>query len=170
MAMLILDVRNTPLGRFAALTNHGTLVASFVNPAADFEREVAERFGPVHCGTTAAGELLERFGRDAATAFAELALADERLTPFGRNVTQACRDIPAGITVTYAELAVQAGYEGKHARAVGGVMRRNPWPIIVPCHRVLGAAGQLTGYSAPGGTDLKARLLAHESRSARLVA
>ena len=48
------------------------------------------------------------------------------------------------------------------ARAVGRVMRANPFPIIVPCHRVLGKGGRLAGYSAPGGLVLKARLLAHE--------
>ena len=60
--------------------------------------------------------------------------------------------------MTYRELATQAG-RPRAARAVGNVMRRNPWPLVVPCHRVIGSSGQLTGYSAPDGIARKARLL-----------
>ena len=69
------------------------------------------------------------------------------------------RGIPRGQTRTYGELARMAGSPGA-ARAVGQAMARNPWPIIVPCHRVLGSDGALTGFG--GGVDMKRRMLQME--------
>ncbi len=80
-------------------------------------------------------------------------------SPFQREVWDALRTIPAGTTVTYGELAARLGRPGA-ARAVGGAVARNPISIVVPCHRVVGAAGSLTGYA--GGLDAKRRLLALE--------
>jgi len=65
--------------------------------------------------------------------------------PFDRAVWGALAAVPSGSTVSYGELARRAGYPGA-ARAVGGSMRRNPIPIIVPCHRVVGEDGTLTGF------------------------
>jgi methylated-DNA-[protein]-cysteine S-methyltransferase len=65
--------------------------------------------------------------------------------PFDRAVWTALSAVPSGATVSYGELARRAGYPGA-ARAVGGSMRRNPVPIIVPCHRVVGEDGTLTGF------------------------
>jgi methylated-DNA-[protein]-cysteine S-methyltransferase len=80
-------------------------------------------------------------------------------TPFQRRVWEALRTIPRGETVTYAELAVRIGKPGA-ARAVGSAVARNPVSIVVPCHRVVGADGSLTGYA--GGVDRKRALLALE--------
>jgi methylated-DNA-[protein]-cysteine S-methyltransferase len=80
-------------------------------------------------------------------------------TPFQCRVWDALAHIPWGATVTYAELAVRAGRPGA-ARAVGAAVGRNPISIVVPCHRVIGADGALTGYA--GGVDRKAFLLALE--------
>ncbi|HEV2166262.1 MAG TPA: methylated-DNA--[protein]-cysteine S-methyltransferase [Thermoplasmata archaeon] len=66
-------------------------------------------------------------------------------TAFDRGVWATLRSVPAGATITYAALARKAGHAGA-ARAVGGSMRRNPIPIVIPCHRVVGAEGTLTGY------------------------
>lgn len=87
------------------------------------------------------------------------------LTPFRRRVTEACRRIPYGCTVSYAELARQVGAP-RAARAVGNVMRTNPWPLVIPCHRVLSTGG-LGGYSAPEGLTMKKRLLALEAAASR---
>ncbi len=65
--------------------------------------------------------------------------------PFDRDVWSALAAVPSGSTVSYGELARRAGHPGA-ARAVGGSMRRNPVPIIVPCHRVVGEDGTLTGF------------------------
>jgi methylated-DNA-[protein]-cysteine S-methyltransferase len=80
------------------------------------------------------------------------------LTDFQRRVSLACRQIAWGNTCTYGELATRIG-SPRAARAVGSVMARNRLPIVIPCHRVLGTAGRLGGYSAPGGLDTKRRLL-----------
>ena len=73
-----------------------------------------------------------------------------------------CRLIPYGQVLTYGELAERAG-SPRAARAVGNVMRTNRFPLIVPCHRVVGAAGALGGYSAPTGLKMKRRLLRLEA-------
>jgi methylated-DNA-[protein]-cysteine S-methyltransferase len=80
-------------------------------------------------------------------------------TAFQREVWARLQEIPHGTTTTYRELAVAIGRPG-HARAVGTAVRTNPISVIVPCHRVLGSSGALTGYA--GGLERKAFLLGHE--------
>lgn len=88
----------------------------------------------------------------------ELPLAP-RGTPFQLKVWRELLKIPYGRTITYAELAHRAGND-KACRAVGAANGRNPLPIVVPCHRVIGADGSLTGFG--GGIDAKRRLLEME--------
>ena len=80
---------------------------------------------------------------------------------FHRRVYALTRQIPAGRTASYGEIATQLGEPGT-ARAVGEALGRNPVPLIVPCHRVLAAAGKFGGFSARGGVATKMRLLAIE--------
>jgi methylated-DNA-[protein]-cysteine S-methyltransferase len=80
---------------------------------------------------------------------------------FHVEVWHACRQVPYGRTVSYRELAARAGRPGA-ARAVGTAMRGNRFPLVVPCHRVLRSDGGLGGYSGPGGTAFKQRLLEME--------
>ena len=80
------------------------------------------------------------------------------ISAFEASVLRAAREIPPGQTSTYGELATRLGDPGQ-ARAVGQALGRNPWPIVVPCHRVTGAAGRTGGFSAPGGARTKLRLL-----------
>ena len=87
-----------------------------------------------------------------------------RGTPFQSRVWQALCDIPFGTTVTYAELARRVGASAI-VRAVGGAVGRNPVSIIVPCHRVIGSDGSLTGYA--GGLDRKRALLTLEGAKAK---
>jgi methylated-DNA-[protein]-cysteine S-methyltransferase len=75
-----------------------------------------------------------------------------------RAVYAATRDIPPGRTRSYGEIALAIGRPGE-AREVGAALARNPYPIIVPCHRVVAANGALTGFSAPGGLATKRRML-----------
>jgi len=93
------------------------------------------------------------------------ALADVRVatggTPFQREVWQALRAIPAGVTKSYGELATSLGRSGA-GRAVGAANGSNPVAIVVPCHRVIGADGSLTGYG--GGIERKRWLLDHERK------
>jgi methylated-DNA-[protein]-cysteine S-methyltransferase len=88
-----------------------------------------------------------------------------RGTPFQLRVWAALDDIPFGETISYGELARRVGAPGA-ARAVGLANGRNPVPIVVPCHRVIGANGTLTGYG--GGLDRKRWLLGLESGRAQL--
>lgn len=81
-------------------------------------------------------------------------------TPFQRKVWKLLLQIPYGRTVTYGELATQLGC--KSAQAVGGAVGRNPISVLIPCHRVVGASGTLTGYA--GGVEKKKFLLAIEKQ------
>ena len=91
----------------------------------------------------------------------DLPLQMDDLSPFARRVIESLMKVPFGETVSYKELATLAG-NPKAARAVGGVVARNAWLIVVPCHRVMGSDGSLHGFSAPGGLSSKAWLLEHE--------
>lgn len=82
-----------------------------------------------------------------------------RGTPFQETVWRALMDIPYGETVSYGEIAKAIG-RPKSARPVGGAVGRNPLPIIVPCHRVIGSDQSLTGFT--GGIDIKVALLEQE--------
>ena len=84
---------------------------------------------------------------------------DERaIDDFRRTVYAATQEIPAGTTRSYGEVARAIG-RPDGARDVGSALARNPFPIIVPCHRVVAANGALTGFSAPGGLETKRRML-----------
>ncbi|MGB9641062.1 MAG: methylated-DNA--[protein]-cysteine S-methyltransferase [Anaerolineales bacterium] len=83
------------------------------------------------------------------------------LPAFQAKVLKATFTIPYGSTRTYAEIAQQIGHPGA-ARAVGRAEAKNPIPIIIPCHRVIGSDGKLHGFGAPGGLQTKAFLLQHE--------
>ena len=81
-----------------------------------------------------------------------------QVEPFAGDVYRATRAIPVGQTTTYGAIAEQLGNK-QLSRQVGQALGRNPLPIIVPCHRVLGANGKLTGFSATGGTATKLKML-----------
>ncbi|MGI5817191.1 MAG: methylated-DNA--[protein]-cysteine S-methyltransferase [Armatimonadota bacterium] len=89
----------------------------------------------------------------------DLPLEPEGVTAFGARVLTACAEIPWGETRGYGELAAAVGSPGA-ARAVGQALGRNPVPVIVPCHRVIGADGSLTGFGS--GVGVKRRLLGLE--------
>jgi methylated-DNA-[protein]-cysteine S-methyltransferase len=105
----------------------------------------------------AQSELAEYFGGERKRF--EVALAPEG-TPFQRTVWKAISGVGFGQTISYGELANRAGCPGS-ARAAGAATGRNPIGIIVPCHRIVGSNGSLTGYA--GGLDRKRALLALEA-------
>jgi len=84
------------------------------------------------------------------------------VSEFQRAVYQQARSIKPGEKRSYGEIAHRVGLDTKSARAVGVAMATNPWPLIVPCHRVVSASGKMTGYSAGGGVRTKTRLLVLE--------
>jgi O-6-methylguanine DNA methyltransferase len=91
---------------------------------------------------------------------ADLPVDDRGLTPFERKVLAACRSIPRGEVRSYGELAKMIG-QPTASRAVGGVMARNPVPLLLPCHRVVQSGGKL-GHYGLGGPSVKEQLLALE--------
>ncbi len=141
----------TPFGPVAIVCEGGALVSLRVGEAK----------------TEGGGEdalLCERAARELGEYFAgqrrgfSLPLAP-RGTEFQKRVWQALRDIPYGQTATYGDIARAIG-KPKASRAVGAACHANPIWIVVPCHRVVGASGRLTGYA--GGLDMKKELLCRE--------
>jgi len=105
-------------------------------------------------------EIVAHLGGDLRD-FRDVPLDLSGVGEFPQRVYAAARTIPPGRTATYGEVAERAGAPGE-ARAVGRALGANPIPLIVPCHRVVDAGGGLRGFSAPGGTLTKGRLLAIE--------
>lgn len=165
---------DTPVGRCAIAWN-GARVAALQLPEADDAATVARmrrRFATVReaaptdavaAAIGAIGRLLEGHPDDLRT----IAIDDASLPAFHRRVYAAARAIAPGTTRTYGEVAALVGEPGA-ARAVGHALGRNPFAIIVPCHRVLASGGAMGGFSAAGGTATKRRLLLIEgARSTR---
>lgn len=156
-------VLDSPVGPLTLVADDGVLCGLYVDEQR--HRPPAERFG-VRVPTsdepfaTAAKQLAAYFAGELTEFDLPLALHG---TPFQRRVWTALRKIPYGETVSYGELAQEIG-RPTAARAVGLANGRNPICIIVPCHRVIGSAGSLTGYG--GGIERKRYLLDLERRTA----
>ena len=104
------------------------------------------------------------FAQGKRVDFGFVPLATRHMTTFQAAVIEHCRAIPYGQTSSYGQLAEAAGYP-RAARAVGSVMSRNRWPLIVPCHRVISSGGGLRGFSSRRGLSMKQILLELEQRS-----
>ncbi len=145
---------DSPIGRLVLAARHDQLVALHL-PGSDDPLPIGDaRTTPILART--AHQLAEYFA-GTRTAF-DLALAPEG-TAFQRRVWDALLAIPYGTTCSYGTIAQAIGRPAA-SRAVGAANGRNPIAIIVPCHRVIGANGTLTGYG--GGLAAKQFLLAHE--------
>jgi methylated-DNA-[protein]-cysteine S-methyltransferase len=137
-----------PSAQAAAASLSGTCDITSNPP--EFVRRLAER--------------IQSYAAGIDEDFSDVPLDLSHLTEFQRRVVKQCRRIRPGETLSYGELAAKAGYPGA-ARAVGSTMARNRFPIVIPCHRVVGSAGSLGGFSAPSGISLKRRMLDLESAS-----
>jgi methylated-DNA-[protein]-cysteine S-methyltransferase len=115
--------------------------------------------------TRQAAELLDRYFAGEEVHF-DLPVDRSGFTPFQADVYKAVEKIPFGEVKSYAGIAGEIG-RPRAARGVGGAMARNPLPIIIPCHRVVGKSGEMTGYSAAGGVESKQLLLEMEKRGLR---
>ncbi|MFG3408739.1 methylated-DNA--[protein]-cysteine S-methyltransferase [Streptomyces sp. NPDC048142] len=150
-------VIDSPYGPLTLVADDGVLCALYMSdqrhrpPQETFGVPDPEPFGEV------IRQLTEYFAGERTDFDLPLNLAG---TPFQRSVWAELLKIPYGETRTYGELAGELGRPGA-SRAVGLANGKNPVGIIVPCHRVIGASGSLTGYG--GGLDRKQRLLAFES-------
>jgi O-6-methylguanine DNA methyltransferase len=134
---------------------------------ADTRERMLRRF-PAAAETVPPAEVQRAIDRIVALLHGErndlsaIALDMEEVAPFHRRVYEVARTIPPGKTLAYGEVAARLGAAGA-ARAVGQALGRNPFPIVVPCHRVLAAGGKIGGFSAHGGTATKRRMLALEA-------
>ena len=156
------ELRDTYLGEiWAALSADGLVAVSLWGDREQFGEQVQKLTGsePTYAAdhlasvTRQLGEYLngERQRFDVQIDWSVM-------TPFQQDVLKLVCKIEYGRTRTYGDIARQLG-KPEAVRAVGRANATNPMPIIIPCHRVLGADGRLHGYSAPGGVETKARLL-----------
>ena len=107
----------------------------------------------------AAVAAVKRYFEGKRTDFSELRLDLTGEDAFCRQIYAAARQVGWGHTTTYGALAKEVGAGPQAARDVGQAMARNPVPLIIPCHRVLAAGGRIGGFSAPGGSAAKLRML-----------
>jgi methylated-DNA-[protein]-cysteine S-methyltransferase len=116
---------------------------------------------PTHIATIV--DQAQRYFAGERIDFDAIGLDLSSVDPFRRAIYDALRKVGFGETVTYGELAKRVGAnEPQAAQDVGVAMARNPVPLIIPCHRVLAAGGKLGGFSAPGRTETKQKMLALE--------
>ncbi len=157
---------DSPIGRLTAVVGDDGLRALLWPD--DDRSIVADGAGDELAAPQGHLDLLDRVRHQLAEYFAgtrtgfDLPL-DPQGTPFQQEVWQVLRTIPFAATMTYGQQAAALGDTNK-ARAVGAANGRNPISIIVPCHRVVGASGELTGFA--GGLSAQAWLLDHERRGA----
>ncbi len=154
---------HSPIGTIVLAVRDGTLTALvFAEGWPDRRARLVKRFGDVELRRAAdpagvSGRLAAYFAGDLGAL--DAIPVDPGGTPFQRRVWAALRTIPAGETVSYQTLARRIGAPTA-VRAVGAANGDNPVGIVVPCHRVIGADGSLTGYA--GGIERKRWLLTHE--------
>jgi methylated-DNA-[protein]-cysteine S-methyltransferase len=162
-APLRFHVCETDLGWVAVVLSERGLKAITLPLKSEVEAlEEAARLGGDEPADPAEGTMLTAAMRALVSGRpleGELALDWEDITPFRREVLEECARIPVGETRTYRWLAERVG-RPRGARAVGRVMATNPWPLLVPCHRVVGSDGTLHGYG--GGLPMKDALLRAE--------
>ena len=158
MTTTVYSLLSTPIGELL-LTGDGESVTGIWMQSHRSEWKRTKTLRRDDAALAAARTQLSEYFAGDRTDF-ELPLAPEG-TPFQRKVWSALCAIPYGETVSYGELARRIG-QPTAARAVGLANGSNPLPIVVPCHRVIGADGSLTGFG--GGIERKRWLLAHEKR------
>ena len=149
----------SPIGELTIVANDRAVVSIRFDTERDRRRPdvVAATALPDHPVLRRAVEQLTEYFRGERTEF-DLPLEPDG-TPFQLDAWTALRTIPFGTTMSYGEQAAAMG-DRRKARAVGAANGRNPIPIVVPCHRVVGSNGHLTGFA--GGIEAKAWLLDHE--------
>ena len=158
------DLAETPIGTLLVATTERGLCRISYDPQPELEAEsLADTFGLRILRATKPIEpvrrQLDEYFEGRRTTF-ELPIDLSHQAPFSRAVLNRLARVPYGQVTTYGALAAEA-HRPKAARAVGTVMNRNPVPIVLPCHRVVGANGSLVGYG--GGLERKRVLLAHEA-------
>jgi methylated-DNA-[protein]-cysteine S-methyltransferase len=110
-------------------------------------------------------QIMDYFEGSCVNFAPDLPIVLDGCTHFTRDVLAACRAVTFGQTASYLELAAQIGRPDA-VRAVGAALAKNPLPLIIPCHRIIRSDSKIGGFSAPGGTATKKRLLQLEQQAA----
>jgi methylated-DNA-[protein]-cysteine S-methyltransferase len=147
----------TPLGPLRLLVSDQGLARVEFCTTADLDgEEASSSFSSAPLLLAAMEQLRDYF--DGRRQSFSMPLEWQGMTPFQERVLRATLEIPYGQTRTYGQLAADLGNAGA-SRAVGVALGKNPLPIVIPCHRVLGSHGRMQGYSAPDGFAKKSWLL-----------
>jgi len=125
------------------------------------DNTVAVETGSLPKDVAEAVALLTRYAAGETIDFSTVKVDLDGIEQFRLDIYDAARKLKFGQTVTYGQLATAAGHPGE-ARDTGQALGANPVPIVVPCHRILAAGGKIGGFSAPGGSRTKEKLLALE--------
>ena len=153
----------SPIGPLSLVADDHYLFGIWIEEESDFEKGLSENDVTVvesHPILNQITSYLETYFRGQNQGLSEMPLAPVG-SDFEKRVWNYLRGIPFDQTVTYGQIAKDL--QVASAQAIGGAVGRNPWSILVPCHRVLGAGGRLTGYA--WGLEKKAWLLRHEGAS-----
>ena len=153
----------SPIGPLSLLADDHYLFGIWIEEESDFEKGLSENDVTVvenHPILNQITSYLETYFKGQDQDLSEMPLAPVG-SDFEKRVWNYLRRIPFGQTVTYGQIAKDL--QVASAQAIGGAVGRNPWSILVPCHRVLGAGGRLTGYA--WGLEKKTWLLRHEGAS-----
>jgi methylated-DNA-[protein]-cysteine S-methyltransferase len=137
-------------------------VTGFKLPGARERDADAASSTPAPAWVTALGKRVAAHMSGDLQDFADVPFDWERVGEFQRNVYRVALGVKPGITWSYGQVANALGLPPGGARSVGTALGQNPWPLLVPCHRFIGADGKMTGFSAPGGIKTKLKLLALE--------
>lgn len=153
---------NSPIGKLTFASDGNNLIGLWIEGqkyfASTVKTEMVERNElPIFQETK---NWLDRYFRGEKPTISELLLAPNG-SEFRQKVWKILCEIPYGEVTTYGDIAKKLGVSRMLAQAVGGAVGHNPISIIIPCHRVVGSNGSLTGYA--GGLDLKIKLLEHEN-------
>lgn len=165
MAATHFHIFNTAIGDCAMLWRADRIIAVRL-PEADAEamrRAIARRFpdaaeAPPPAFICEAAENVARLARGEAPTFDLERLDRSGIEPFANHVYNILLKAPFGATTTYGAIAEALG-DKRLSRAVGAALGANPFPVIIPCHRVVASGGAMGGFSAPGGANAKRRLL-----------
>lgn len=160
---------DTAIGRCAVVWGDDGLVGTYLPETREsvLRARIAKRFpeaiesAPPESVAAAAEGIIALLAGEKRDLL-EIGLDMTAVPAFHQRVYAVARAIPPGETLTYGEIAQRLGAPREAARAVGEAMGRNPFPIVMPCHRVLGANGKPGGFSAPGGVETKLKMLAIE--------
>jgi methylated-DNA-[protein]-cysteine S-methyltransferase len=147
---------STPLGTCAIAWNDRGLTR-FLLPDPDRGTSDTEAVPPEW--VQAVIDRVRRHLAGDAQDFSDVHFDFGKMPAFNRAVLEATLQIKSGHTATYGEIATAIGQPLAASRAVGTALGDNPWPLLIPCHRVVASTGHMTGFSGPGGVATKTKLL-----------